>query len=328
MSESQRSATVGPEGEGARLDRHAATLWPDLSRSRLSQLIDDGHLLLNGQPARPSVRLKSGAHLELRVPVPEPAQPQPENRELSILYQDADLIVVDKPAGMVVHPAAGVRSGTLVNVLLHHVRDLGGIGGELRPGIVHRLDKDTSGVMVVAKTEQALTALQASFQARSVDKRYVALCHGVPRATFTIDTPFGRHPTDRVRMTGKLRAGRRAITHGTLLEAFGTDAAYLELRIETGRTHQIRVHLSEAGHPLLGDATYGGTRRDHRAAPQVRAAAEALGRQALHARSLQLPHPRTGETLRFEAPLPTDFARALEMLRYPVVGPPGHAYGR
>jgi 23S rRNA pseudouridine1911/1915/1917 synthase len=314
---------VGPEGEGARLDRYAASVWTDLSRSRLAQLIDDGALLLNDRPARPAARLKAGASLRLQVPAPIPASPQPEARALSVLYEDADLIVIDKPAGLIVHPGAGVKSGTLVNALLHHVRDLGGIGGELRPGIVHRLDKDTSGVLVVAKTEQALTRLQASFQARAVEKRYFALCHGVPPRTFTFDTPFGRHPVDRTRMTGRLKAGsrpsRRAVTHGAVLETFGTEAASLEIRLETGRTHQIRVHLSEAGHPLLADETYGGARRDRRAVAWVRSAAAALGRQALHARLLVFPHPRTGETVRCEAPLPADLTRAVEILRGQVV---------
>jgi 23S rRNA pseudouridine1911/1915/1917 synthase len=319
----ERTQQVDSDGQGARLDRYAASCWPDLSRSRLVQLIDEGCLRLDGERTKPSVRLKAGSRLALTIPEPVAAAPQAEQHPLSVLFEDTDIVVIDKPAGMVVHPAAGVPSGTLVNFLLHHVRDLGGIGGELRPGIVHRLDKDTSGAIVVAKNEQALVRLQASFKAREVEKTYVALCHGIPPATLTIETPFGRHPVDRVRMTGRLQPGdpsaRRAVTHLKVVERFGAEAARLEIGLETGRTHQIRVHLSEAGHPLLGDDTYGGTRRDKRAAPIVRAAAEALGRQALHAQRLVFPHPRTGVVVRCEAPLPEDFERALRVLRAPVV---------
>jgi 23S rRNA pseudouridine1911/1915/1917 synthase len=323
VSESVRTSIVAPEGEGARLDRYAATLWPDLSRSRLSQLIDEGALTIDGKPARPAARLKSGTALSLLIPEPVPAQPQAEDIAIAVLHEDADLIVINKAAGMVVHPAAGVSSGTLVNALLHHVKDLGGIGGELRPGIVHRLDKDTSGVMVVAKNEWTIARLQASFQAHVVEKRYLALCHGVPPPSVTYDTFFGRHPVDRVRMTGRLKdSPRRAITHVTTVEVFGAEAARLDVQLETGRTHQIRVHLSEAGHPLLADETYGGDRKDKKASPRVQAAAKAIGRQALHAHVLGFPHPRSGEALRFEAPLPDDLERALAILRAPVVAAP------
>jgi len=325
VSASERTLSVDAQGDGMRVDRYVAAQWPDLSRSRLAQLIDEGHLLLNDQPTRPATRLKSGARILLRVPEPVAARPQAEAIDLSVLYEDADLIVVNKAAGMVVHPAAGVSSGTLVNALLHHVDDLAGIGGELRPGIVHRLDKDTSGVLVVAKTEQALVQLQKSFQAHEVEKRYLAICHGVPPTPVTYDTPFGRHPTDRVRMTGRVKGShpsvRRAVTHMSVVERFGADAARLEVQLETGRTHQIRVHLSEAGHPLLCDETYGGARRDRKASPKVQAAAAALGRQALHAQILAFPHPRTGGFLRFEAPLPADLRAALDLLRSGDVSP-------
>ena len=268
---------------------------------------------------RPALRLKLGQSVVVTVPAPVPALPQPENIPLSILYEDADLLVVDKPAGMVVHPAAGVSSGTLVNALLHHVRDLGGIGGELRPGIVHRLDKETSGAIVVAKNEPTLIGLQRAFQAHEVHKLYLALVHDVPPVAGTYDTPFGRHPVERVRMTGRASPSdpqaRRAITHFRTLETFAGEAARVEVTLQTGRTHQIRVHFSEAGFPLLGDATYGGTRRDKKAAPWVRAAAEAVGRQALHAQVLAFRHPRTGVEVRCEAPLPPALERAIALLR-------------
>ena len=306
---------------GARLDQHLATLHPELSRARLQALVEEGAVLVDGKPSKPSRRLKGGEVVELSVPPPVPAAPAAQDLPLSILHDDPDLLVLDKAPGVVVHPAAGVRDGTLVNALLFHVKDLAGIGGELRPGIVHRLDRQTSGCMVVAKHERALAALQASFKARDVDKRYVALCHGVPEPeAFTLDTPYGRHPTDRKRFTSKrpLPPERRAISHVRVLERFD-GAARLECDLETGRTHQIRVHLADRGHPLLGDAVYGGTRREAKLPPSspVRRAAEVLGRQALHAAHLSFPHPTTGARLSFDAPLPADLARALAVLRAP-----------
>jgi 23S rRNA pseudouridine1911/1915/1917 synthase len=239
----------------------------------------------------------------LEIPPPAPAEPQAQDLPLRVLHEDADLLVLDKAAGMVVHPAAGHADGTLVNALLHRVKDLRGVGGQLRPGIVHRLDRDTSGCLVVAKHEQALRALQQAFAGRDVHKRYLAIVHGVPRAAqATIDTPYGRHPTQRKKFTGKLKAGKRAVTAYQVRERFPA-AALLEVALHTGRTHQIRVHLAEAGHPLLGDALYGRRRT------------EAIGRQALHAWKLDFPHPRTGARMAFEAPPPPDFAAALETLR-------------
>jgi 23S rRNA pseudouridine1911/1915/1917 synthase len=304
---------------GERLDRLLAVRVTAHSRARLSQLVDEGHVAVDGREAKPSLRLKAGQRVEVEVPAPVGAEPEPQELPLAVLFQDGDIVVVDKAAGMVVHPAAGVPDGTLVNALLFHVRDLSGVGGTLRPGIVHRLDKDTSGVMVVAKHERALVRLQKSFHDREVSKTYLALVHGVPPAEGTIDTPFGRHPTDRVRMTGRLMPGapetRRAVTHFKVVESFGSQAALVEVGLETGRTHQIRVHLSEAGFPLLGDETYGGTKRDRRASERVQQAATRIGRQALHAWRLELPHPSTGMSASFEAPLPADFAAGLELLR-------------
>jgi 23S rRNA pseudouridine1911/1915/1917 synthase len=213
---------------------------------------------------------------------------------------------------MVVHPAAGHARGTLVNALLHQVKDLGGIGGELRPGVVHRLDKDTSGCLVVAKNDQALSALQAAFKGREVKKTYLALVHGIPeRAEGRIETPYGRHPVHRKRFTGRVKSGKPAATVYRVCERFD-GAALLEVDLLTGRTHQVRVHLSEMGHPLLCDALYG---RARKAKGALAEAQQALNRQALHAWKLAFAHPRTGRRLSFEAPLPSDFSRALELLR-------------
>lgn len=245
------------------------------------------------------------------MPPPPPSRAGAEEIPLRILHEDDDVLVLDKPAGMVVHPAAGNWRGTLVNALLYR---LGRLPGALeRPGLVHRLDKETSGCMVVAKTEPALHALQAAFKSRRVEKVYLALAHGAPPPERTIRTLFGRHPVHRKRFTGKVKVGREAVTHFRVLEQLG-GAALLEVRLETGRTHQIRVHLSEAGHPLLGDALYGGKRR--KADPAVLRAQEELGRVALHALRLSFEHPRTGARVSFEAPVPEDFQRALRALRH------------
>jgi 23S rRNA pseudouridine1911/1915/1917 synthase len=310
---------VPAEAAGLRLDAFLARVHADLSRSRLQALIDEGRITVDGASAKASRKLRGGEAIVVEVPDPVPAAPVPQDLPLRILHEDADVVVLDKAAGVVVHPAAGVHEGTLVNALLFHVKDLGGIGGELRPGIVHRLDRETSGCLVVAKHETALATLQRAFKERTVEKRYIALCHGAPAAdAFTLDTPYGRHPTDRKRFTGRKPVGpsRRAVSHVRVLERFA-GAALVEVELETGRTHQIRVHLAEAGHPLLADAVYGGTRREARLAPgdPVRRAAAAIGRQALHARFLSFPHPRTGAPLAFEAPIPADFAAALAVLR-------------
>jgi 23S rRNA pseudouridine1911/1915/1917 synthase len=235
-----------------------------------------------------------------------------EELPLAVLHEDRDLVVVDKAAGMVVHPGAGHASGTLVNALLHRVKDLAGVGGELRPGIVHRLDKDTTGCLVVAKHEKALVALQKAFKTREVEKTYLALVHGVPRAAEArIETLYGRHPVNRQRFTGKVKEGKPALTVYRVREPF-EGAALVEVDLLTGRTHQIRAHLSEAGHPLLCDTLYGSGRKAKGRAVEAQ---EVLGRQALHAWKLAFPHPRTGRVLHVEAPLPPDFTAALKVLR-------------
>lgn len=296
---------------GERLDACLAHEWKDLSRSRIRDLIGAGRVRLGGAVAKPAHRLRGGERVELELPLPTPATPQAERLPIVVLHEDRDLLVLDKAAGMVVHPAAGNWTGTLVNALLHHVGDLQGVGGQLRPGLVHRLDKDTSGCLVVAKSDAVLQALQAAFKSREVEKVYLTLVHGVPPGEGTLRTPYGRHPKHRQRVTGRLKEGKPAVTHFRVLERF-EGAALLEVSLETGRTHQIRVHLSEAGYPLLGDALYGaGRKRTARAQD----AAEAVGRQALHAARLSFVHPRTRRLMTFEAPLPPDFARGLKLLR-------------
>lgn len=317
--------TAGPEDAGRRLDQVLPLRLPELSRARAQQLIEAGEVRVDGRPViRGSQKLAAGAKVEVHVPDPvaPEAAPQPQDLPLPVLYEDAHLLVVDKPAGMAVHPGPGTPDQTVVNVVLHLVPDLPGINGEVRPGIVHRLDKDTTGLLVVAKTEQALGALQRQFKARTVEKIYLALVHGLPPSDAgVIETALGRHPVDRKRHTGKgdpQRTGARAArTRWKVVERFD-HAALLEVCLDTGRTHQIRVHLSEAGHPLLGDALYGGVRRD-RLSPGhgVREAAELLGHQALHAARLAFDHPVGGARLSFEAPPPAEWQAALAALRRP-----------
>ena len=307
---------VPPEARGQRLDAFLARRVPELSRSRLKALIESGEVTLDGAASKPSKLLKGGENVSIAIEPPRPALPQAEAIALAILFEDADLLVIDKAAGMVVHPGAGNHTGTLVNALLAHVKDLAGIGGELRPGIVHRIDKQTSGCLVVAKNEQALRALQAAFKGRQVTKVYRALVHGDPGPGGRFDTLHGRHPTDRKRFTGKVGKGRQAITDWVRLQKF-EGASLVEISLLTGRTHQIRVHFAEAGYPLLGDEIYGGVKREKRMKPDEPAlrASLALGRQALHAWKLAFPHPTGGRRLELEAPEPADFLEALAILR-------------
>jgi 23S rRNA pseudouridine1911/1915/1917 synthase len=239
-----------------------------------------------------------------------PPKLEPVPLDLRVLYDDPHLLVIDKPAGLAVHPGAGDESATIVHGLLHQVSDLRGVGGELRPGIVHRLDKDTSGCLVVAKTEPALRALQAAFKARSVEKRYRALVHGAPPDAGELDTLYGRHPVNRKRFSSKVTTGKRAVTRFRVL-ARAHGAAWVDVELLTGRTHQIRAHFADAGWPLVGDALYGGTKRDARSDPALRDAASNLGRQALHAAHLAFDHPVTGARVSCDAPLPADLGAAL-----------------
>jgi len=321
-----RSFAVPPELAGARLDVALARLAPDLSRSRVQRLVAGGHVRLAGRAAKAAARLRAGEIVEVEVPPPEPSGAVAQDLPLAVLHEDRDLVVLDKAAGMVVHPARGAPHSTVVNALLWRLGAAASRGrrGKApaaaalpRLGLVHRLDRDTSGCLVVAKTEAALQALQAQWKGRTVEKAYLALCHGVLAPEGLLDTPYGRHPRDRTRFTSRVKGGRRAVTGWRTVEVFGGAASLAEIALHTGRTHQIRVHLAEAGHPLLADAVYGGARREARLPPDspVRRAAEAVGRQALHAARLAFDHPRTGKRLRFEAPLPPDFRRALAVLR-------------
>ncbi|HYO68120.1 MAG TPA: RluA family pseudouridine synthase [Archangium sp.] len=307
-----RELRAPPEARGERLDQVLARAFSDLTRSRIQGLIEAGNARVDGKTAKVAQRLRGGELLSLQIPAPVAAVPVAEELPVAVLHEDRDLVVVDKAAGMVVHPGAGHASGTLVNALLHRVKDLAGVGGELRPGIVHRLDKDTTGCLVVAKHETALVALQKAFKTRVVEKKYLALVQGTPKAAEArIETLYGRHPVHRQRFTGKVKEGKPAITEYRVLEAF-EDAALVEVDLLTGRTHQIRVHLSEAGHPLLGDSVYGAGRKAKGTAAEAQ---EVVGRQALHAWTLSFPHPRTGKVLHVEAPLPADFTAALKVLR-------------
>ena len=311
---------AGAEDVGERLDRFLARQLIGLSRSRLKQLIEAGHVRAGGATlSDPSYKVKAGQVFELDLPAPAPATPRGQAIDLAIVYEDGDLIVIDKPAGMVVHPAPGNPDMTLVNALIAHCGDsLSGVGGERRPGIVHRLDKDTSGLLVVAKNDVTHQALAADFAARRIDRRYLAVVWGMPKAREgDIQGPIGRHPVDRKRMAVVRRGGKPALTHYRVLEALGPGASLVECRLATGRTHQIRVHLASIGHPLLGDPVYGRESAERRArlTPEGRAVFAELHRQALHAATLGFRHPRSGARLAFESALPLDLARLINALK-------------
>jgi len=295
---------VMAEPGAGRLDRYLAGLGLPVSRSRIQRLIEEGRVTVAGGPARASLKLRGGERIRVEIAAPEAPRSEPEALPIDLVYEDSWLAVVAKPAGLVVHPGPGHPSGTLVNALLHHCEDLSGIGGVLRPGIVHRLDKDTSGLLVVAKDDATHRALQAQFQGRAVEKVYLAVVLGRMEGQGVLDRPVGRHPSDRKKMAVDAPRGRPAMTRWRALQAL-RGATLLEVRIETGRTHQIRVHLASAGHPVVGDPLYGGTRRARGVAdPDAR---RRLGRelgQALHAWRLAFRHPQSGEPMRFEAPLP------------------------
>ncbi len=305
------------EDAGARIDRRMAAALPDLTRSRLKGLIDAGRLLRDGATvASPAEPVRAGASYVLILPPPAPATPQAQAIPLAILYEDADLIVLDKQPGLVVHPAPGNVDGTLVNALLAHCGDsLPGIGGERRPGIVHRLDRDTSGVMVVAKTEPALAVLSAAFAARDIDRAYLALVWGAPNpAQGEIEGAIGRDPRERKRMALVARGGKPALTRYRVLAQRDAALALLQCRLATGRTHQIRVHLAARGHPVVGDPVY--LRRIPAAArlldPALRGRLLDFPRQALHAARLGFRHPRTGAALEFATPPPADMQALLD----------------
>jgi 23S rRNA pseudouridine1911/1915/1917 synthase len=299
---------VDPEHDGARLDSFLTALLPEQSRSQLQRLIKDGRVSGPIAALRPSTAVHTGQEFSIDIPAPSAAAPQPEALTLRIVFEDPDVVVLDKPAGMVVHPAAGHSSGTLVNALLHHVKDLSGVGGELRPGIVHRLDRGTSGLMVVAKHDRAHQELSRQFRDREVEKEYIALVWGVVHAGRRIDTPIGRDEHDRQRMSTRARRARSAVTRVTWARHL-KGVSLLKVAIATGRTHQIRVHLSAIGHPIVGDATYGGVRRrvPHDLRPVMR-----LERPFLHSARLSFTHPIDGRRVDFDSPLPVDLESVVD----------------
>ena len=304
-----------------RLDAVVAAHLPDCSRSLAANLIAGQHILVDNQPKKPGYRVKSGNKISVKMPEPQPVEFKAEPIPLHILYQDSDIVVLNKQAGLVVHPAPGHSSGTLVNALLYHCPDLEGIGGEVRPGIVHRLDKDTSGTMVIAKNSVALESLAKQFKDRSVQKKYLALVYGeFEKKTGTIDLPIGRHPVHRKQMSTTTRKGRDAVTSWEVLNEF-QGITLLELILQTGRTHQIRVHCATIDHPIIGDTTY----RPRKLFKNLHHKAESLPdgiidhlktitRQMLHARELGFHHPRTNEFMSFESPIPEDMAELLAKL--------------
>lgn len=305
--------TVQPGEAGARLDIWLGSHKPDLSRARWQELIKAEHVRVNGQARKPHYELRANDVVETEIPPPEPTELVAQDIPLNILFEDTDILVLNKPAGLVVHPAPGHSSDTLVNALLYHCKDpatggtsLKGIGGEQRPGIVHRLDKDTSGVLVIAKNELAMTGLASQFKSREVRKQYAALVWGQPiPERGTIKTLVGRNPHNRKKMSAKPAAGRPAVTHYETVQK-SPEASLLRVHIETGRTHQIRVHLAYIGHPVVGDAQYGRARKTDRPV--------SAGRQMLHAEQLAFTHPRTGQSLEFRAPIPEDMQTLLKQL--------------
>lgn len=313
---------IPTEQNRERLDRFLINATEGVSRTYLQKLIRDGAVTVNGKtPKQPSWTLRSGDQVNLTIPASQPLETaHPEDIPLDILYEDSHLIVLNKPAGMLVHPASGVNSGTLVNALLSHCNDLSGIGGVERPGIVHRLDKDTSGILVVAKTDVVHRDLSQQFEKHTITRQYVAVVCGIPDEIIgTIDAQIARSRRDRRRMTAVQNDGRRAITHYQVLEIYHK-FAFLQLTLETGRLHQIRVHLQHIGHPVAADPIYGGEQRSLQDADTnpLKHALLHLKRQALHARTLQFQHPATQKQMLFSAPKPEDLHRLVDALRWSI----------
>jgi len=311
------SFSVSADSAGARLDVFLTSVLGGHSRSNIQNLIKEGFVHVDGRAAKANQPMKSGQTVVVELPEPIDPTPQAEALPLPIVYQDSDLIVVDKPAGMVVHPAAGHSSGTLVNALLHHVDDLSGIGGEKRPGIVHRLDRGTSGLMVVAKNDAAHEELSRQFHDREVEKEYIALVWGEVQAGRRIDAPIGRDPVDRKKMSAKARRSREAVTRIVKTDKFGVVLTLAHIAIYTGRTHQIRVHLSGIGHPIVGDSLYGGV---HRRVPGDLRAVTHLSRPFLHAARLAFTHPTENRRMEFTSPLPDDLQHVLDELTEQIHG--------
>ena len=295
---------TGSEAAGQRLDAFLAGAVPELTRSAAQRLIGEGQVLVNGRAPAKSLKLSGGETVTVILPEPEPIEAVAQDIPLDVVYEDEDVIAVNKPVGLVVHPAAGHPDGTLVNALLYHCgNSLSGINGALRPGIVHRIDRDTSGLIIAAKNDAAHLALAAQLQDHSLYREYEAVCVGnLKQDQGTVNAPIARHPTDRKKMAVNFLQGREAVTHWTVLERF-SGYTHIQCRLETGRTHQIRVHMAHTGHPLLGDVVYGSKK------PWP-----GLAGQCLHARRLSFVHPRTGERLTLECPLPSWFQEVLTKL--------------
>lgn len=307
-ADTSRRCEVSPEQDGVRLDNFLTYMMPDRSRSQIQRLIKEG--LVHGPVAelRASTPVKAAQVFTVDIPAPVETILQPEPLPIPVVYEDSDLLVLDKPAGMVVHPGAGHSTGTLVNALLYHIKDLSGIGGELRPGIVHRLDRGTSGLMVVAKNDQAHAELSRQFAHREVEKEYITLVWGVVQAGRRIDAAIGRDPADRQKMSTRARRARHAVTRVTFARHF-RGVSLIKVAIATGRTHQIRVHLSAIGHPVVGDKTYGGVHR--RTGPNLRAVLR-LERPFLHSARLVFTHPIGEHRVEFTSPLPPDLQSVLD----------------
>lgn len=302
-TEQIRSFRVDEAGQGARLDIWVAEQFPEVTRSRVKNLCQQGEITVNGRPAKASLRLDSGDEVTVILPAPREVRARPEDIPLDIVYEDKDLAVVNKPRGLVVHPAAGNETGTLVNALLNHCTDLSGINGEMKPGIVHRIDKDTTGLLVVAKNDAAHASLAKQIKEKTAGRIYLALVQGnIAQDEGRIEQPIGRDPRERKRMA-VVDGGRPAATRFCVLERFG-EYTLVECRLETGRTHQIRVHMKFIGHPVVGDPIYGIKKQKFK-----------LDGQLLHAAGLELVHPATGRCMYFEAPLPDDFQAVLRSLR-------------
>ena len=298
--------SIDHETEGQRIDRYLSDTLEDRSRSYIQKIIKDGHVTVNQKPVKANYRLSFGNRVEVTLPEAKEPDIEPENIPLDILYEDQDIIMVNKPKQMVVHPAPGHYSGTLVNALMYHCGDeLSGINGCMRPGIVHRIDMDTTGSLVVCKNDKAHQSLSEQLKEHSIRRIYVAIVHGnIKEDSGTVNAPIGRHPTDRKKMSTHCKNGRNAITHYKVLERFG-DYTYIQCELETGRTHQIRVHMASIGHPLVGDEVYG----------PKKCPFKGLQGQTLHARTLGIIHPSTGEYLEVNAPLPEYFVDLLDRLR-------------
>lgn len=307
-----KTITVTQENSGKRADVVLSEFLTGLTRSQIKRLIEEKRVLVKDSPIKPSSKLSEGEVVNISLPEPEPLELTAEDLGIELIFEDESIAVVNKPAGMTVHPGAGIKTGTLVNALLYKCKDLSGIGGKIRPGIVHRLDKETSGVMVVAKNDTAHNSLVEQFKTRAVKKKYLALLVGNIKAdSGVIESEIGRHTTNRIKMSSNTKSGRESVTDWKTLERYGK-ATLVQAEPRTGRTHQIRVHFSESGYPLLADKVYGFKKPKD---DVIKRATKIMGRQALHARALGFKHPATGEHMSFEAPLPEDMEKTMEYLK-------------